>query len=132
LTGQRGLSALALPWIVPRLQRCVATYEDIDPFFDRWQHTLGVAVLEGRPAFNTSSASADDELLPAVTPRSVVQRELLHRMTIQCDGAVPIDELDLPGRTSVGNIRRTDALSLWRLLVAARRRTLHTLNLLRA
>ncbi len=131
LTAQTGLSAIALPWIVPRLQRCAATYEDIDSFFDRWQHTLGTAVLEGCPTFNTAGESADDTLLPAVTPRAVVKRELQRRMTVFCDGSVPIDECDLPGRSTAGNIHDTGATELWKQLFQSRRTKLDSLNLWR-
>ncbi|MHC4991920.1 MAG: radical SAM protein, partial [Planctomycetota bacterium] len=45
--SQPGAAAsLALPWVVPRLLRCTTTIDDVESFFDRWQHLLGCAVLE--------------------------------------------------------------------------------------
>jgi len=42
-----GLGAIATPWIVPRLQRRVESLEDVEGFFDRWQHLLGTAGPRG-------------------------------------------------------------------------------------
>jgi len=131
LTGQAGLSALALPWVVPRLQRCATTYEDIDSFFDRWQQALGTAVLESPPKQQQDCADQDDALLPAITPRKVVRRELRRRMTIFCDGSVPADECDLAGTTSIGNIAEMNFTEAWNALLGARMTRLDELNLRR-
>jgi hypothetical protein len=121
LTETRGCNALALPWIVPRLRRCSTTYEDIDTFFDRWQHLLGTAVIEPPPPFEPTAGFPADTLSAAVTPARVVARERRRRMTIHCDGAVPVSELDLHAARSVGTIASAPLIDLWPRLLAARR-----------
>ena len=43
-------------------------------------------------------------------------------MTIYCDGSVPVSELDLAGRDSVGNAAGQPLAQLWRTLMARRQR----------
>ncbi len=82
LTDHPPTAALALPWIVPRLQRRVETCEDIDGFFDRWQGNLGCALIEPVPA------SGDDDLLPAPVPPRVLEDQCRHTRSILSDGTV--------------------------------------------
>jgi len=120
LAGQGG-GAQALPWIVPRLQRRVESYEDIDGFFDRWQHVLGTAVLEGPPPFDASPETPVDPLASARAPGRAMYRELLRRMVVFSDGTVPVSELDLRGERIFGSVDRVPLLQLWRDLVARRK-----------
>jgi hypothetical protein len=109
LTAQAGTSAMALPWVVPHLQRRAETYEDIDTFFDRWQHTLGTVVIDDPPADDVRPIG----LTPAVTPSHVLQRDALRRMTILCDGRVPLRDLDFSGDESAGSIARQSISEIW-------------------
>jgi hypothetical protein len=79
LAGSPGWAALALPWVVPRLVRCRETYEDINSFYDRWQHQLGTCVIDASPSFD---ADDPDELSPAVTPPQVVDFYERHRVRV--------------------------------------------------
>ncbi len=36
-------------WVVPRITRCDATYEDIEPFYDRWSTQFGAAAIDALP-----------------------------------------------------------------------------------
>ena len=114
-------TALALPWIVPRLQRRWETCEDIDSFFDRWQISLGTAIIDGPPPEPTAEAP-DDALLAAVTPSRVMIDEGRRRVTIFSDGSVPISGLDRAGREPIGNLQDAPLRELWPKLAAARRR----------
>ena len=114
LAGPPGLGGLSLPWVVPRLRRCAETYEDMSSFFDRWQHLLGAAVMESPPPFEATAEYGRDSLMAAVTPARVMHRELLRRMTIYCDGSVPVGELDLGGEEAAGNIGEAPLLEIWR------------------
>ncbi|MHC4589258.1 MAG: zf-TFIIB domain-containing protein, partial [Planctomycetota bacterium] len=76
LTDHPPGAALALPWIVPRIQRRAETFEDIDGFFDRWQASLGTAVIDP-PAHST------DSLLPAETPARVREDDARHTITVR-------------------------------------------------
>jgi hypothetical protein len=120
LAGPPGTAGFALPWLVPRLARCAETYEDIESFYDRWQHMLGTAVIESP----LPSARGDDEpgagLFQAITPPRVMHREGLRRMMILSDGSVPISEPDLPCARSAGNVAAMPLIEAWRNLVSER------------
>jgi hypothetical protein len=121
VAGQPGADALAVPWIVPRLQRRVESYEDIEPFFDRWQHFLGTPVLEGPPPFEPTPEMPADPLASARAPSRAMFREMLRRMVILSDGAVPLSELDLRGEHIFAHVDRAPLLQIWRDLVARRK-----------
>jgi len=110
LTDHPGNAAFALPWIVPVLRRCRATYEDVDSFYDRWLTVLGAAAIEGgRPGWD----SDDPPLAPAVTPQRVLDRERARRMTILSDGRVPADAMDVSGENVVGDVREESLEVIW-------------------
>jgi hypothetical protein len=112
LTAPAGSAAMALPWVVPHLQRRAETYEDIDSFFDRWQHMLGTCVIDDPPATDRRPIG----LTPAITPTRVAQRDASRRMTILCDGRVPLRDVDFTGDDCIGNVIDTPVLHLWRTL----------------
>jgi hypothetical protein len=121
LSGPAGGGAFAVPWIVPRLQRRLESYEDIDSFFDRWQHVLGTPVIEGPPPFDASPETPPDSLASARAPSRAMYREMLRRMLVLSDGSVPLSELDLRGERIFGHVERGPLLQLWRDLVARRK-----------
>jgi hypothetical protein len=118
LTNQPGSAAFALPWIVPHIQRCSATHEDIDPFFDRWQHMLGTVVIEELTA--PDGSPCDHGLTPALTPQRVIDRDLGRTFTMLCDGSVPVLPRDFTGAKVVGNVGSQTVDELWRSLLARR------------
>ncbi len=121
VAGQPGADALATPWIVPRLQRRVESYEDIEPFFDRWQHFLGTPVLEGPPPVDPTPEMPADPLASARAPSRTMFREMLRRMVVLSDGSVPLSELDLRGERIFAHVDRAPLLQIWRDLVARRK-----------
>ncbi len=102
LTSHPPAAALAVPWIVPRMRRCAETLGEIEGFFDRWQGSLGAAVIEGAPP------GAPSGLLPVAIPPRVVADESRRTMTILCDGSV-----QTPGGASAGNIADAPLSALW-------------------
>jgi hypothetical protein len=121
LAGPEGRDAIAMPWICPRLQRRVESYEDIDAFYEQWSRIFGTAVIESPMLFDPSSDRPADTLASAQPPLRVAYRELHRRMTVFSDGNVPVSELDLVGENTVGNIDRGAVIDLWRALVQRRR-----------
>lgn len=121
LAGAGGSAAHAVPWIVPRLQRRVESYEDIDSFFDRWQHLIGTPVIEGPAPFEPSPEHPPDPLASARAPSRAMWREMLRRMLVLSDGSVPLSELDLRGDRIFAHVDRGPLLGLWRDLVARRK-----------
>lgn len=82
LTDHAPAAAFALPWLVMRMQRCAETYNDIESFFDRWQHVLGTAVIEGWPG----GIAKGDSIDAAVTPPQVETRARRRRVVVLSDG----------------------------------------------
>ncbi len=82
LTDHAPTAALALPWIVPRMTRRPETVEDIDGFYDRWQGTLGVAVIDPSPDLG------ETDLLPVVVPPAVRVDEGRHTLRVLSNGSV--------------------------------------------
>lgn len=121
LTDQDGTAALPMPWLVPRIQRRHESYHDIERFFDRWQHTLGTAVIEGPPPFPDTPDCPADTLRPARMPDRYVDRELSRRMTVLCDGSAPVSELDLVGEHAIGSLREQSLAELWQAVTLKRR-----------
>ena len=121
LAGPAGGGAFAVPWVVPRLQRRLESYEDIDSFFDRWQHVLGTPVVDGPPPFDDAPETPRDPLASARAPSRAMFREMLRRMLVLSDGSVPLSELDLRGERIFGHVERGPMLQLWRDLVARRK-----------
>jgi hypothetical protein len=114
-----------VPWIVPRLQRRHESIEDIDGFFDRWQHLLGTSVIEGAPPRDEGDPTIPGDARPALAsaraPSAATWREMLRRMLVLSDGTVPLSELDLRGERIFGHVDRTPLLALWRDLVMRRK-----------
>jgi hypothetical protein len=67
LLALRGLSdgGLPQPWIVPRITRCDAVYEEIESFYDRWTHEAGCAIIDPMP-----TAIAGERIEPIDVPRA--------------------------------------------------------------
>lgn len=122
LTDHSGAASLALPWIVPTIQRRKETLEDIDTFFDRWSHILGTAVIEGPPPFDPASTGSGDHLIAVRQPPQFMEREQQQHMLILSDGSVPMHTHDLAGEHTVRTITPTSdsLMTTWHALVAAR------------
>ena len=112
LAGPENTAGFGMPWIVPRLQRRLETIDDLETFFDRWQHLLGTAVIEAPPF--------PDDLAPAVTPPRVIRRTLRERLTILPDGSMPADERDLVGASTVATLASSAFDDAWRCVRATR------------
>ena len=123
-----GASAFALPWIVPRIQRRIETFEDLEPFYERWQRLLGTPVIDPEVKIGDDIQDASYSLADVTSPSSSMISEIFRRMTVLSDGRVPVAELDLDGRRHVGTIDHESPLELWRRVVGARRRVLRDLG----
>ena len=123
LAGQ-GVGALALPWVVPRIQRNAQTFEDIESFYERWQGILGTALIDPDRSGLGNRIQSDQILADVQNPERTQIAESFRRMTIFSDGSVPLAERDLHGRGCVGNVDAEGVMELWGRVVAARRRAL--------
>ena len=82
LTDHPAKVAFALPWIVPRIQRCAETFEDINSFYDRWQAALGWAMIDSLPT------GCEDALTATWPPPHVVENREKTSRFIRADGCV--------------------------------------------
>jgi hypothetical protein len=102
-------------WVVPRMTRCDAVYEELESFYDRWILAAGCAVIDPLPA-----AAPGDRIEPLPLPRSAARRMARERMTILSDGRVPAAEGDLSGERCIGDVGRSGVLPVWRELCSRR------------
>ena len=110
-----GAAAFALPWIVPRLRRCVDTLGDQASFFERWRRQLGTAVVEGGLEH---CDQGDDDLSRTWPPEKHVAEQSMRIMMVMADGTVPVAGV---GSEVIGTVGEVDTSELWRALVQARR-----------
>ena len=120
----KGVGALALPWVVPRLQKNSHTFEDMESFYERWQGILGTAVIDPEQRSLGNRVQSDQNLADVRNPERTQIAEAFRRMTVFSDGSVPLAERDLHGSGCVGNVDSESIMELWRRVVAARRRAL--------
>jgi hypothetical protein len=84
-TGDIG--GLPVPWIVPRITRCDAVYEEVEPFYDTWVLKAGAACIDALPM-----SQAGQRIEPLPVPVSTARRLQRSRLTIVADGRVASDE----------------------------------------
>jgi hypothetical protein len=81
--GGEGGSGMWMPWIVPRLTRCDAVYEQIENFFDRHLLGLGWAVIDPLP-----EPRAGERIAPLPLPALARRRRRACELLITPAGAV--------------------------------------------
>lgn len=106
---------LPTPWIVPRITRCDAAYEEIEVFYDRWIMAAGAAVIDPLPA-----AQRGERIEPLPLPAAAAWRMGRDRMVVLSDGRVPADEHDVAGERCVGDASRDGVCEVWRRLCSLR------------
>jgi hypothetical protein len=101
-------AGLPVPWIVPRLTRCDAVYEELEAFYDHWLIAAGAAVIDPLPA-----AVHGDRIEPLPIPLGAAQRLSESVMTILSDGTVPSHHSDLSGERTIGDVGKDGVAALW-------------------
>jgi hypothetical protein len=110
---QRQFAGLTLPWVVPRLVRCDATYEDIEGFYDKWLLLTQTALIEPMPDF--SPYAGEQRLQPVPVPEAVRQATRRRTLYIRCDGAAVSEPADLYGdERLLGKVSDAPLGELWR------------------
>ena len=108
------VSGLPLVWIVPRLTRCDAVYEQIEPFFDRWIMRAGCAVIDPLPV-----VMAGERIEPLPLPREASRRLDACELFIRSDGRATVSQT--PGSPTVGDVTSERLADVWRAVLDARR-----------
>lgn len=118
--GMHAELAPGLPWIVPRIERREETLDDIASFFERWRSRLGSAVIDGPTRWPASMGVSSDRLTPTAPPPRHDRIVARRRMTVLCDGTVPVLETDLRGEWNVGRLADRGLVECWADVVQAR------------
>jgi len=83
--GAGGAGGAGLPdrWIVPRITRRDAVYQEIEPFYNRWLLAAGACVID-----SLATPRAGEHIEPLPIPASVVRHRARTHLVIRSDGAV--------------------------------------------
>ncbi|MCX5662798.1 MAG: SPASM domain-containing protein [Planctomycetota bacterium] len=100
-----------LPWLMPRMVKTADTLPDMETFFDKWTHLMGLAVIE--PATSGCGLMPDQSPVAMAPPRRTPCRQLGERMTIHSDGRVARCDQDWLGRAAAGDARTTPLAEIW-------------------
>ena len=115
LRSQGRAGGLPTPWVVPRMTRCDAVYEEIEGFYDRWLLAAGAAVIDPLPM-----VLPGQRIEPLPRPEVAARRQWGRRLLVLCDGGVPVSERDLAGERTVADAGRDGLATAWRRVIAAR------------
>ena len=66
-------------WVVPRITRCDAVYEEIEAFYDHWLMQAGAAVIDPLPV-----PMPGQRIAPLPLPACVRARDRARVVTIRC------------------------------------------------
>jgi len=81
-------------WIVPRITRCDAVYDEIEAFYDRWLSRTGACVIDPMPL-----PRVGDRIAPLPVPEAAMRREDGSTLRVDADGGVRAPGIDTPWRT---------------------------------
>ncbi len=95
---------MAMPWIVPRLTRCDAVYEQLEGFYDHWISTLGACVIDPLPG-----RVAGERIGPLTVPRIARDRRTMEGLVLRSDGTVVL------GGRKLGSIVEKSLLDIVRV-----------------
>lgn len=76
---------LRAPFIVPRMTRCDAVYEEVESFYDQGSLACGHAALDPLPP---GCASPSERIQPLPPPPAAMAREAAETLIVLCDGTV--------------------------------------------
>jgi len=83
------------PWIVPRITRCDAVYEQIESFYDRWLGRTGACVIDPLPA---AQGHGRIEALPV--PDRITRAQRVSTLRVDADGGVRMPGIEAPFRSA--------------------------------
>ncbi len=107
-------SSFGAPWIVPRITRCDAVYEQIEPFYAEWIMRAGACVIDPLPR-----AQAGERIAPLPLPPGVSGATSRDAMLVLADGSVPMTFDDLAGNRLIGRAGQEGLGDVWRRIVGS-------------
>lgn len=119
LTHRRTGQGLARPWIVPRMVKTRDNVSELEPFFDRWMHFAGYAVVTG-PTIG-GGLMPEQAVIDMAPPTRFACRQLARRMTILSSGRVAMCDQDWAGDHAIGRIDDKSISEQWKHLCSIER-----------
>lgn len=116
LRARAPAGGLWTPWIVPRITRRDAVYEEIEGFFDKSVVVAGWGVIDA-----LDEPVPGDRIAPLPKPALTARRDAFARMLVNADGAVVVDERTGP---AAANVLEHGFDGAWARLVEARARAM--------
>lgn len=107
-------------WVVPRIMRCDAAYEEIEAFYDKWLLLAGAAMIDQLPR-----PIEGERIEPLGKPDRARRRDWRSRLLVLSDGSVPLDERDVGAEGHIGNVANEPVATVWRRLLERRRAIFH-------
>jgi hypothetical protein len=108
------------PWIVPRITRCDAVYDELEVFFDKWTIVAGAAAID--PVRRGIAGDRIDRLpVPGFATAAHARMDLC----IRADGTVPVDARD-PASAAFSMLAAHDPMETWHALASARHAAIAT------
>ncbi|MEN0020791.1 MAG: radical SAM protein, partial [Planctomycetota bacterium] len=83
-------------WVVPRITRCDAVYDELEQFYDHWLMRAGCCVIDPLPR-----AQVGDRIEPIALPALARERLSRTRLCIRSDGRALIDATDFATRAGL-------------------------------
>ena len=110
-----------VPILIPLFAKCVQNQQEMEPWYDYWLRTLGVAAIVSPR--DCAGQIPDASVADMTPPRRVPCRRLQSRLTILSDGsAVPCEE-DVLAREPLGNITANSLAEIWTKRMSALRQS---------
>ena len=102
----------AMPWLIPSMVKTVETLPEMESFFDKWTHYMGLALIE--PACEGCGLMPALSPVPMQPPDRKGCRQITRRMSILSDGTVARCDQDWLGRAPMGDTRTQTLIDIWR------------------
>jgi len=110
--GEGADAKSAVPWLVPSMVKTVQTLPEMESFFDKWTHYMGLALIE--PACEGCGLMPALSPVPMQPPDRKGCRQITRRMSILSDGTVARCDQDWLGRAPMGDTRTQTLIDIWR------------------
>lgn len=101
-----------VPLVVPTFTKCAANLAEMEPWYDQWLRTIGIAVIVGPSSF--AGAIPDAGVADMSPSKRQPCNRLASRLTVVSDGSIVLCEQDVTGRQPLGIVGKDKIEDVWR------------------